>query len=369
MPESRFKRLVSAVWVMCGYALSGLRVSPLLVGVLAGVGLFPVASSRLSSQSRPILPRYFTPIGELLLDEDRSVMNVNPNVTMDHNGQYLVIDTREAQGRIYSSKGRLVRHFGRRGQGPGDFQRPISINRLSSGEILVADLSRRLVIFDSVGQQAILTATVPIMPLYKSLPISSEDVLLAGPPAPAPRGSRAPLLHIWNRGLQRIERSFFPTPGDSIVQLAARNFGAVSMAVRGDTIAAVFAFSDTVYLFGRNGEERGKVPLPLTAFLRIQSYQPAELSNPVKRTAWLNGLNFMTDIHWLSDGSFLVQYERPRNAESEWNLVWATRSGERIVEAQNSPKLLTVNRDIAVFIHPDSEAPNRWLLVRLNSQR
>lgn len=336
--------------------------------LLAYLCLVPQFAFGYQQARAPTLPsQYFVAVGELTLDENPSVINVSPKVSVESNGQFLIADPREAQVRVYSAAGRLLRHFGRRGQGPGEFQRPIAASRLPSGEVFVADFSRRLVIFDSTGERSILTASVPLLPIYAAIPLSSQRVLLAGQQSSTSARTRIPLIHVWNRHTQEIERSFFPTPGDSVVQLAARNFGAAYMAMRGDTIAAVSALSDTVYLFNVNGQPLGTVPLHIHEYLRVRSYTPQETSDPIRRARWLNNLHFLAGIHWLPDGSFLVQYERPRDAESEWNLVRVSRTGVRMMELRNTPELLAIHHGVALFIHPSADLPNRWLLAKLTT--
>lgn len=80
---------------------------------------------------------------------------------------------------------------------------------------------------------------------------------------------------------------------------------------------------------------------------------------------WLAGLHLLADVHWMDDGTFLVQYQRPRGADNEWNLLRTTVSGRRHFDIRNTPELLAVHGQRLFFVNPDSPTPDQWIVVRL----
>ena len=315
-------------------------------------------------QEAPRLPEdIFEHLETITLEEDTAVINVSPRVEVAPDGSLLIADGREVRVRIYDGAGRLVNQFGRRGAGPGEMRMPTSARRMPGGTVLVSDFTGLLLEFDSVGETFLTGLRVPVVPLYGTRPVDGgQRLLLAGQRTGT--GGASPLLHIWDRDSESIVRSFFPTPGDESVRLASRNFGGSAISVRGDTVAAVSAFTDTLFFFTADGEEAGRVPVPFTAFRRMETYNP-RLPPEVLQKEWLTRLDLLTDVFWLDDGSLLIQYERPRGVDSEWALLRTNRAGDRIFETTNTPRLLAVSGERLYFIHPESITPNRWLVARL----
>lgn len=315
-------------------------------------------------QEPPRLPEdVFERVETITLEEDTAVINVSPRVDVAPDGSFLIADGREVRARIYDGAGQLVNQFGRRGAGPGEMRMPTSLRRMPGGTLLVSDLTGLLLEFDSVGESFLTSFRVPVIPLYSARPADGgRRLLLAGRRRDI--GGASPLLHIWDRDSETIVRSFFPTPGDSLTRLAARNFGGSAISVHGDTIAAISAFTDTLFFFTADGDETDRVPVPFTAFRRMETYNP-RLPPEQLQQEWLSELDLLTDVFWLDDGSLLIQYEKPRAADSEWGLLRTTRTGDRIFETTNTPRLLAVGGGRLYFIDPQSITPNRWLVARL----
>jgi len=337
----------------------GVCVPVLLVLCFGGCG---GADTQVSEVETPHLPEaHFERIGTIVLEESEEVINVSPEVVVDDDGSFLIADGRERRVRIYGPRGDLVTQFGREGGGPGEFGMPIRVWRQRGGGLMVVDMSRGFMEFDSSGHRFLKGSAVPVELLYTADPLSVDHTLVAG----LVRGSTDPrrLLHVWDRETETFRHSFFPTPGDSVTRLAARNFGWVDFARRGDSIAAISAFTDTLFLFDPVGQELGRVALPIRDFRRIRSYDPR--SSIVELEEWLSDLHLLVGVHWLNDGSLLVQYQRPQGADNEWNLLRATVAGDRIFDLHHTPELLAVNDDRLFFVDPQSLTPNRWAVTRL----
>lgn len=310
----------------------------------------------------PHLPAaHFERIETIALEESGEVINVSPEVVVDDDGSFLIADGRERRVRIYGPRGDLVTQFGREGDGPGEFGMPTRVWRQGDSGLMVVDMSRGFMEFDSSGHRFLKGSAMPVELLYTADPLSVDYTLVAA----LVRGSTdpRPLLHVWDRETETFLHSFFPTPGDSLTRLAARNFGWADFARRGDSIAAISAFTDTLFLFDPAGQELGRVPLPIRDFRRIRSYDPR--SSIVELEEWLGDLHLLVGVHWLNDGSLLVQYQRPQGADNEWNLLRMTVAGDRIFDLHHTPELLAVDDDRLFFVDPQSLTPNRWAVTRL----
>lgn len=300
----------------------------------------------------------------IALVENQDVINVTPNVVPDPRGGFLVADSREQQVRRYGRSGELLAYFGRRGSGPGEFERLSTAMRLPSGEILAAGMDGSLALFDSAGDRVIRTARVPLAPLYDGVPVNDSLVVFTGR---LPAGDPSPLVHLWSVEGDSLVRSFFPVP-EHPAELAGvyRFSGFTDVAVRGDTIAALFALSDSVYLFGLDGQRYESIPIPFQAFRRIREAAPQN-ATPEAQQAWSESYSRASQVFWTAEGTILVQYFDMAGMEPQWRLLGMRRGGERRFEVRDGPRLLALSpgEDRLYFVEPGAEAPNRWAAARL----
>lgn len=296
---------------------------------------------------------------DIELEENLEVINVAPYVTVDGEG-FLVADEREAQIRSYDRLGRLRANFGSKGSGPAEFRFPTSALRISTGEILVFDAHNKAVLFDSIGAAVLRTYRTPFGPVYKSRILNDSTALVAG----RLKGNLGgPFIHIWNFRTDTVVRSFFSiVPPDQNYRVATTAAGFAAVSARGDTIAAVFALSDTVYLFGLDGGERGKIPIPFTGYRAVTKSAPHRNSSKQEREGWYGSFSLITDVFWEPDGSFLVQYQDRIRAEQRWNLLKMDRQGKAIFEFADTPELVAVDgtKQTLYFVKPGSATPNIW---------
>jgi len=301
-------------------------------------------------------------VGEIHLAENDKVVTVFPSVTVDPQGGFLVTDLKEAQVRQYRRDGSLTNYFGSRGQGPGEFDLPMRAHRLDSGEILVVDFTGTLDFFDRAGKPIGARSRPPLTILYDALPLREGKILLAGRDL-ADRDS-ATLLHIWNPESEEVEADFFPVPGNELIRRISEPYGLADATIRNDTIAAVFAFSDTLYLFDMQGLQLSRIPIPAKHFLPLTSPSP-RVSDVTARNKWELTFTRISSVTWLADGSFLIQYFRANDSVYEWNLVHMNSTGGLLFELTKSPRLLAAKSDTLFFVHPLSLVPNEWLLAVL----
>jgi hypothetical protein len=318
----------------------------------------------------PLLPNIEQAVvwkGEVALEENQRVINVSPAVSPDVGGMYLVSDALEQQIRIYGPEGRLRSTFGRRGSGPGEFQHLNSVVRLPDGTVLAADMGGEITHFDSTGTRVTSTSRSGLGPLYRIVPVDDSTVVLVG--RKAGRMS-TPLVHVWDVRGRRILRSLYPAPqGPPGFASSYAVNGFADVAVRGDTLAVLFALEDTVHLFDRRGRALGKVPVPYRAFRPMREPLP-EHASPAAIERWEQSFSSSTNLFWLRDGSFLVQYLDQKNSDRSFGLLRMTRRGGGDWEVAGSPRLLAVRPEgLLVFVKPGAEAPNRWSLAEFSATR
>jgi hypothetical protein len=351
-----------------------LRRFAALAAVLLTVGACTRGdANRDSDPGRPLVnvagfDATFDSVGEIVLEERGTALSVAPIVQPEPDGGFLVVDQKEAQGRIYDPRGRLLHTFGRAGSGPGEFTAPISARRTPSGRILVADaMGERLTLLDSIGQRVVGTWAIPILPIYGAVPLSESRVVVLGRTPEATGRTR--LLHEWDLAGRHAVNSFFPAPGPDEIQDAAASIAWAGVLARGGALAAIFSLSDTVYEFDRAGRLARRVKIPFRAFGRFSLPPAAAGTDPVARMHWMEKVVRVFDVHPRSDGGYYVQYLHTRGNEREWGLVAMTADGRRIFDLARTPRLLAVRGDTLYFIDPRAEVPNRWRIARVRGSR
>jgi hypothetical protein len=300
-----------------------------------------------------------------LHDGDR-VTSILPVLTLEPDGRFFVVDPREHQIRRYDSLGNLLLAFGRRGEGPGEFTRLVGAAPLANGEIVAADATGRITIFDPAGRQT-RTAPSGLGMIYNLALVNDSTLALAGR---TPGASDGPFIHIWNLKQQRIITSFFQMPPhDRDLDAAYAFSGAVDVAIRGDTVAATIALSDTVYLFMTDGRAVDKLPMPSRQFRHVRRGPPENLQEDTDaRLEWSRSFSRMSKVFWAPDGSLYVQYFDIRESDPQWSFVHMRRGDAPAVEVHDNPRLLAVSPSDSrlYFIHPHSQVPSEWVIGRIS---
>lgn len=295
------------------------------------------------------------------LEENDRVINVFPFVSTDDAGRFLVVDPQEAQGRIYDPSGRLLGTFGGRGGGPGELDMPVAARHLDDGRIAVVGARGRLTIYPADPEGTVEAVQLPLMPVYGLRSLGGDRLLVAGR---GTGGPLPPLLHIWNARTNEIERSFFDVPVDEQLAPLATSVGWVAMDMRGDTIAAAFALDDRILLFSTDG-----TPVRTITFPALQVRGAAVGSTPELDASsvmrWLEETTRVSDLSWLEDGSFLLQFTQQQGTDERFHLMHLGADGTVRFERRDTPRLLGTRGAEMYFVEPGSVAPNRWAVAQL----
>ena len=299
--------------------------------------------------------------GGVKLEENRQVINVFPQVSFAPGGAFLVADGREAQIRVYGGAGELRSWFGSRGEGPGEFFRPAAALPHDSGMVLTVDFVGKYAVFDTASRRAIETGRLPVTTVYTAKPLGGGRLLLVG----RVPGGGGQYLHLWDLRHKRLLHSFFVPPVRRGYENEAIIAGTMDASVRGDSIAALYALCDSIFLFTDQGVRIGALPLKARG-LRPMTHNV----RPGGREAimeWMESFSTPSRIFWLSDGSFLVQYYDLVGNEQRFTLMHLGRNGEPLYEISGTPRLFTASPagETLVFQDPRFETPNQWLLASL----
>ena len=90
-------------------------------------------------------------IGELEPEDENYMFDRPLSVTEDHMGNIYILDPNEGCIKKFSSSGEYITQFGRKGQGPGEYQVPMQID-CRSRQLLVTSMASQAHIFDLNGK-------------------------------------------------------------------------------------------------------------------------------------------------------------------------------------------------------------------------
>lgn len=302
-------------------------------------------------------------VDTLRFEEDERAFNVFPSVRPDPRGGYLVADAGEAQLRRYDGSGRLLWHFGRRGDGPGEFRRPYVLFREPGGSLLALDHDGRMTWLDSAGTEVTRTLTLPLRRTESAALLESGRLLVSGIPSGDVEGAR---LHLLDRKAEAIERSFFHPLRRATNPQIAVTADYVALAVAGDTVLAAFGPLDTLYVFTPpDYDDPHAVPFPTERFRVAEPIDPTDFGNPERRDAWLGSFETLAGVFYVGDGTVYVVYRTLRPGEDpEHHLLAMTLDGERLFETAGIGRLTTVQNDLLHLAAPWAETPNTFVRVR-----
>lgn len=298
------------------------------------------------------------------LEETPDVITVAPRVSFDPLGGFLVADSREAQVRRYSLTGKLLSHFGSKGNGPKEFTHLSAALRTPDRNLLAIDMGGKAALFDAGGENLLWSRRLPVSPVHEAALLNDTLVALAGRGLGAGRSSE--LVHLWNLRTGEPARSFFHVPAhDPALASAYTLAGSSDIAVKGDTIAAVFALSDTLYLFDASGRPQRQIPIPFEHFRRITNHPPSGATIDAFR-AWGESFSTISQVYWAPSGGFLVEYYDMKGMDPQWRLLHMDAQGRRLSETA-SGRLMAVDPGRKELYLADPAAPtlDRWIVARL----
>lgn len=162
-----------------------LRRIPLALILAAGLGACDDAyrADGLQDADRFVALRLDT-VYEIGLEEDVHYFGRVSSFGFDAAGRLHVLDTEAHEVTSWAGDGRLIRRFGSRGDGPGEFRTPRGAYVFRDGTVAVLDIGHRaLVTFDSAGQY-VENFRLPGGPVPGTGAVALAGVRLVGPDDP-----------------------------------------------------------------------------------------------------------------------------------------------------------------------------------------
>lgn len=313
------------------------------------------------------------PIRSLQVEETTEVVTINPLLSFSPAGSILVTDWAEGQVRLYDPAGRLRASFGKKGDGPKQFRYALTAVPMPDGRVYAFDSFDRIEVLDAGSLSHVATVPTRFSPAYTAIPLDSTRMLVAGRTdvRPKPPGDEAqPMLHVWDVRRNAVVRSFFTPRVPPARRRAAAVAGVTSAALRGDTIAALFAISDTIFFFDRGGRELGKLPVPYAHFRAADATPPRIGTNAFAAAKWAQTFSVATQLVWLANGDFLIQYQDREGPHTRWSLLRMSRDGTRVFEIADTPRLLGSSpAGELYFAKPEPAKANQWTVARFAPSR
>lgn len=312
----------------------------------------------------------FTIQESLELEQGDDAFLAGPYASLLENGEILIADARERRVFKYNRDGSLQAVVGGPGQGPGEFQLPITTTQLPDGSLLVGELGGLISVFDA--SNAFVRRYTGLLWHALQLHALDEERVLAVGPKERGLGS-SPLLHTFDASSGEIERSFFPhpTPIGTYGNILNGVADIATADVRGDQVIAAFAPEPRLYFFSLDGDFLNSSELSLQHFTLIDpSYREASLSNQEVREAY-DSFSRISDLFWIREDLVLVQYidilDRATNT-LRIHLAGVTRSGEVLFDIADTPRLYAVDASTGelFFNAPDTLDPGQWVVASLN---
>lgn len=319
--------------------------------------------------SRRSFEEVFVPERYLELEENIDVINVDPWFTADPTGGLLAADFRESRIRRYDSEGRLQWQIGRPGLGPGEFGPVLAVARISGDTLLAAEMTGKmsLLVEDSLR-------VLRVLPPYPGGLIEELDLLPSGEVLVSGRwrsgAASEGLLRVLDPTTGKVMSSFFtPSVADHLRRGAAQA-GWTTSDIRGDTVATMFAFSDTIYLYGTSGDLYQRIPVH-SRFVAA-TVSPEDFDGPV---GWLRHHSQFSEIEWLPDGRFLIQYlggtsDSPSvTPEMRYHVLLVERDGTPLVEITDNPRFYAIDGEGNIYFQdPAAMTANRLIVASLTSE-
>lgn len=316
---------------------------------------------------RRLFNEVFTVEGPLVLGESEEVINVGISVTPDPEGGILVADFREHRVRSYADDGSLLWQFGRSGSGPGEFGSIQAALRLPDGRVMVAELSGKITLLGSDPMSVSSTSRPQDARMLEELDLLADGRVLVSARwlQGEPDGG---LLRVLDPRTGQTDASFFVPYVPAHIERGANVSGWATSDVRGDTIATMFAWSDTIYLHSPAGRLHDRIPVR-SGFVTA-TVSPEEFHGPV---GWLRHHSRFQDIEWMSDGRFLLQYAGgvvdvpTTGTEPRFHMVLLSRDGSGLAEVTDSPRFHAVDDEGRIYFDdPEALEAGRLMIARLS---
>ena len=304
----------------------------------------------------PTLDEFINWEASFSLEENDSVLNITPAVTVVHDG-LLIADRSENQVRSYNLDGSL--RWALRSVSGQMLTKVLSVTPLRDSLLAIGtDGKAHALATDGSGGR---TISLNISEAHYAAPFPGNRMAVATRFSP---GDTTGLLRIFDGvRLTEVARLFRPRVEPALLG-AASLAGWAGFSVRADTAAAYFSLADTIWLFSDDTQIEA---IPLPSRRRLAAEPLPRNSARKDRVEWAARTSMINGLWWKRDGSFLVQYMEFVDNRARYSLLHMSREGEYLFEVAGSSELLAWDAaaDTGYFVDPTADEPNRIVIGRL----
>lgn len=310
------------------------------------------------------LDEVLDPVGELRLEETTERLVVQPHMVPDPTGGWLYWDSRAQDVRLFDRDGGLRAAFGREGDGPGEFQRPVGVTRMPDGRLVVLD-GRGISVWTPGGDSLLVDIASGLLRPRGIASIGSHQVAIMVAPTASENGS-PPLLHHFDLAQRSVVRSYFRLELKDLDRTAALSVqGPPPMSVA-DSLALVLPPFDSIWVVPVGGEGvTRRLPISATAVRSSPSTEALSAGSAAFRP-WIYESTFAGRTYRLRDGGWLVQTWGLRQDGPFRGLARLDPTGSLVWEVDRTPELLAVDPATGEILLWDPEGldPGRVQVVR-----
>jgi hypothetical protein len=301
----------------------------------------------------------------MALSEGGDIFLVQPDISADPEGGFLISDRMEGRVMRVSDTGEILWWQGRKGQGPGEYEQPLAVRRLDN-QMYVFDFQGRVTVLSEESDSVIATVQLPLyMPADVEAWRSGEFLIAARDPQDHSRQA----VWLWKTNTENVQPLFWTTESSPSANLA-HTAGVTKLAKRNDEVAVVFSLVDSVYLFRADDWSRRRSIGLRGSFRAISADAVPAMLNARTGPAFLSTVDLVVDVHWTDRHGLVVSYQSILNDSvltRRWHMLQIEPADSMQREFRDVPRVLTVlpHRGEVVFQNPGSELPSQWTIARL----
>lgn len=304
----------------------------------------------------------------LELEETDETLAVYARIRTDPLGGFIVTDTRAAQVRLHGPDGALRAHFGRSGEGPGEFRRLRAAYRVDPDTVHAVDADGRLTSWTSegvlIGDSQLQVRGV----LNAGAADDSTLVVVTGPSFTGATEWDARTVRIFDRHTLRERDAGLSLPIRADNLMAAASLTGAGPIDPGARTAITWPIFDTIWV-----ADAGRLSLSRVEAIPIGSEAMAANTPPVDRrqdpegySEWAANSSLASDAFELPDGGWLVTIVQLGGPDDSVGLVRVRADGSAVWEVQGAPAPALIDADgVLYFRDPSGLRPNVFLRGRL----
>lgn len=307
------------------------------------------------------LNTHFEEVENIKLDENSGDFLTAPTFNSDKQGNFIVTDFGRHHVQIFNKEGEFLGKYGRFGQGPGDFERPVQTIRLRNDNLLTIEANGKLSKFSPTGNELVEVYNSSVIPATQLVELETGEILLGGRKL---IDGKTYFLHLFDLESGKIVHSFldadfqyenYKGPMSMIMDMVLTD-------VHGDKITAALAPFSKLYHYDLKGNLLNKVELSLENFQDIeQSNRPLK---PQERMALFDQFSMFSSISWINENEIFLQFFKKDEADLQKNettryLALIDTDGTIKFEHELDEKIVAVNKYSGYLIQASPEEPSR----------